>query len=118
MYLNFPGIFKMIGDVREPQDVPVIELESETLKASVTTQWGGKVWSLYHKKFDRELFFANPHISLRILDIVRLGRAEDASGIGHRERSDTVCSLRVLCTLHESRRKRRATFFACTSTIV
>ena len=48
------------GCERESQDVPVIELESETLKASVTTQWGGKVWSLYHKKFDRELFFANP----------------------------------------------------------
>ena len=31
------------GCEREPQDVPVIELESETLKASVTTQWGGKV---------------------------------------------------------------------------
>lgn len=48
------------GCERESQDVPIISMESEKLRASVTPQWGGKVWSLYHKEFDRELFFANP----------------------------------------------------------
>jgi len=48
------------GCERETKDVPVISIESSSLKASVTTQWGGKVWSLYDKRFDRELLFANP----------------------------------------------------------
>ena len=41
-------------------DVPVIVAENEVLRAAITPQWGGKVWSLYHKQFERELFFKNP----------------------------------------------------------
>eukprot|EP00940_MAST-03C_sp_MAST-3C-sp2_P003040 g3040.t1 len=48
------------GCERETKDVSTIILESKSLRASVTPQWGGKVWSLYHKGFDRELLFANP----------------------------------------------------------
>eukprot|EP00756_Hemistasia_phaeocysticola_P062386 Hpha_TRINITY_DN5820_c0_g1::TRINITY_DN5820_c0_g1_i1::g.45580::m.45580 len=48
------------GCERVPTDVPVTVLENDYLRASITPQWGGKVWSLYHKKLERELFFANP----------------------------------------------------------
>ena len=41
-------------------DVPVLVLENDLLRAAITPQWGGKVWSLYHKKLKRQLFFNNP----------------------------------------------------------
>ena len=40
--------------------VDVIVMETDQLRAAITPQWGGKVWSLYHKGFGRQLFFNNP----------------------------------------------------------
>ena len=48
------------GCERAAQDVDVIVAETETLRAPVTPQWGGKIWSLYDKKKKRQLFFNNP----------------------------------------------------------
>jgi hypothetical protein len=50
----------MWGCEREPQDVPVIEVENDDIKALITPQYGGKVWSVYHKKLGREFFMRNP----------------------------------------------------------
>ena len=50
----------MWGCEREETSVPVIEVENDVLKAIVTPQWGGKVWSVYHKKLEREFFMRNP----------------------------------------------------------
>ena len=50
----------MWGCEREPQDVPVIEVENDDVKALITPQYGGKVWSIYHKKLKREFFMRNP----------------------------------------------------------
>ena len=48
------------GCEREPTDIDVVVVENEVLRATITPQWGGKVWSLYHKQLERELFFSNP----------------------------------------------------------
>ena len=42
------------------KDVDMIVLENDYLRATIAPQWGGKIWSLYHKKLDRQLFFNNP----------------------------------------------------------
>ena len=44
----------------DPSDVDVLVLENDVLRAAITPQWGGKVWSLYHKGLERQLFFNNP----------------------------------------------------------
>ena len=44
----------------EKTEVPVIVAETDTLRAAITPQWSGKVWSLYHKKLKRQMFFNNP----------------------------------------------------------
>ena len=44
----------------QPEQVKVIVVETDTLRAAVTPQWSGKVWSLYHKKLKRQMFFNNP----------------------------------------------------------
>ena len=41
-------------------DVPVIVMENEYLRAAVTPQWGGKIWSMYDKKAQKDVFFNNP----------------------------------------------------------
>ena len=43
-----------------PTKVPVVVLENEYLRAAITPQWGSKIWSLYHKKEDRQLIYNNP----------------------------------------------------------
>ena len=48
------------GCEREPQDFPVIVMETKTLRAAITPQWGGKVWSLYNKRLKRQMFYNNP----------------------------------------------------------
>ena len=48
------------GCERKPTEVDVLTIESDTLRAAVTPQWGGKVWSLYHKGLKKQLFFNNP----------------------------------------------------------
>lgn len=48
------------GCERTPTEVDVIVAENDFLRAAITPQWGGKVWSLYHKVFKRQLFFNNP----------------------------------------------------------
>eukprot|EP01084_Bolivina_argentea_P150117 262158_1 len=45
---------------RIPTNVSVIILENEYLRAAITPQWGSKIWSLYHKKEQRQLLFNNP----------------------------------------------------------
>jgi hypothetical protein len=50
----------MWGCERQPQQVPVIEVENDDVKALITPQYGGKVWSVYHKKLGREFFMRNP----------------------------------------------------------
>lgn len=47
------------GDVK-PTDVKVVTIETDSLRAAVTPQWGGKVWSLYNKVHKKQLFFNNP----------------------------------------------------------
>ena len=48
------------GCERTPTDVDVLVMENPMLRAAITTQWGGKVWSLYHKGHKKQLFFNNP----------------------------------------------------------
>ena len=48
------------GCEREQTDVDVVVLETDQLRAAITPQWGGKIWSLYDKTRDRQLFFNNP----------------------------------------------------------
>ena len=61
----------MWGCEREQTAVSVIVAENDVLKAIVTPQWGGKIWSVYHKKLKREFFMRNPamreYLSLRAL---------------------------------------------------
>lgn len=45
---------------RTKVNVPVVVVENEVLRVAITPQWGGKIWSAFHKKFDRQLFFNNP----------------------------------------------------------
>jgi hypothetical protein len=48
------------GCERNQTEVDVLVIENPSLRAAVTTQWGGKVWSLYHKGQKKQLFFNNP----------------------------------------------------------
>eukprot|EP00040_Diaphanoeca_grandis_P023668 m.129101 g.129101 ORF g.129101 m.129101 type:complete len:792 (+) comp29375_c0_seq12:86-2461(+) len=48
------------GCERVPTNVSVIVLENEYLRAAITPQYGGKIWSLYHKKEKRQLLYNNP----------------------------------------------------------
>lgn len=41
-------------------DVKVVTIETASLRAAVTPQWGGKVWSLFHKGHQKQMFFNNP----------------------------------------------------------
>ena len=41
-------------------DVPAIIAETDELRAAITPQWGGKVWSLYNKRLKRQMFYNNP----------------------------------------------------------
>eukprot|EP00118_Oscarella_pearsei_P028993 m.3432 g.3432 ORF g.3432 m.3432 type:complete len:722 (+) comp9377_c0_seq1:1030-3195(+) len=45
---------------RNKTTVPVIQVENDYVIANIVPQWGGKVWSLYHKKFGKNILFANP----------------------------------------------------------
>lgn len=44
---------------RKQEDIPVIYLENDDLKVSVTPQIDGKVWGIYDKKRQQEWLFAN-----------------------------------------------------------
>ena len=44
----------------KPSNVPAIVAETDELRAAITPQWGGKIWSLYNKKLKRQLLFNNP----------------------------------------------------------
>ena len=48
------------GCERNQTEVPMLVLENEHLRAAIATQWGGKVWSLYHKGHSKQLLFNNP----------------------------------------------------------
>ena len=48
------------GCERAPKDVPVILLDSPSMRLSITPEFGGKVWSMRDKVADREFFFKNP----------------------------------------------------------
>ena len=48
------------GCERNRTEVDVIVLENDALRAAITPQWGGKVWSLYHKGHKRQMLFNNP----------------------------------------------------------
>eukprot|EP01062_Namystynia_karyoxenos_P073074 TRINITY_DN69916_c0_g1_i1.p1 TRINITY_DN69916_c0_g1~~TRINITY_DN69916_c0_g1_i1.p1 ORF type:complete len:812 (+),score=297.14 TRINITY_DN69916_c0_g1_i1:83-2437(+) len=48
------------GCEREPKNETVMVLENDYLRAAITPQWGGKVWSLYNKKLGRHMFYNNP----------------------------------------------------------
>eukprot|EP01079_Euglenida_sp_SAG-EU17-18_P004846 gene4846-880_t len=48
------------GCQRRPENVSVIVLENDYLRAAITPQWGGKVWSLYNKKLGKQMFYNNP----------------------------------------------------------
>ena len=48
------------GCEQNQTEVDVMVLENEHLRAAITTQWGGKIWSAYHKGHKKQLFFNNP----------------------------------------------------------
>ena len=48
------------GCERKPTEVDAIIIENDYLRAAVTPQWGGKIWSLYNKKLKRQVFYNNP----------------------------------------------------------
>jgi Domain of unknown function (DUF5107) len=48
------------GCEQEIQNVSVLVLENEYLRASIVPQWGGKIWSLFDKTLNRHMFFKNP----------------------------------------------------------
>ena len=49
-----------MGCERENTTVPVIVMESEHMRAAITPQFGGKIWSLFDKGAQRQMFFNNP----------------------------------------------------------
>ena len=48
------------GSTSKQEDVPVLQFGDETMTASITPQWGGKVWSLKQTKNGKDLIFSNP----------------------------------------------------------
>lgn len=48
------------GCERKPEQVRVLVLENEHLRAAITPQWGGKVWSLFNKRDGRQMLFNYP----------------------------------------------------------
>ncbi len=48
------------GCERTPTEVDVLVAENDKLRAAITPQWGGKVWSLYDKQRKKQMFFNNP----------------------------------------------------------
>jgi len=44
----------------QPREFRVAVLENETLKATFLLEFGGRLWSLYHKPARRELLYVNP----------------------------------------------------------
>ncbi len=46
--------------VRRPRAFRVAVLENEILRATFLMEFGGRLWSLYHKPADRELLYVNP----------------------------------------------------------
>ena len=42
------------------KEINVIVMENEVLRATITPQFGGRVWSLFDKKHEREIFLNNP----------------------------------------------------------
>ena len=48
------------GCERRDENVSVLVLENKFLRAAIAPQWGGKIWSLYDKRNDRQMFFNNP----------------------------------------------------------
>ena len=47
------------GCEREMKEVDVIVMENDVLRATITPQFGGRVWSLWDKKNKRDIFFNN-----------------------------------------------------------
>jgi hypothetical protein len=52
------------GCERVQQNVSVLVLENDYLRAAITPQWGGKIWSLYHKKYPRLAMHQLPKIQV------------------------------------------------------
>ena len=48
--------------VQTPTKVAVISLESDTLAATITPQWGGKMWGLHHKPTQKDLYIDNQYL--------------------------------------------------------
>jgi len=48
------------GRTRAPREFKVAVLENETLRATVLLEFGGRMWSLFHKPSGRELLYVNP----------------------------------------------------------
>lgn len=45
---------------RKPAQLPVVQVENEFLKMNVVPSINGKIWNLFDKKNNREMFFNNP----------------------------------------------------------
>lgn len=45
---------------KQPIQLDAIEYENDILKAVILPQYGGRLWSLYHKVEEREILFCNP----------------------------------------------------------
>ena len=41
-------------------DVPVIVMEDDYIRAAITPQWGGKIWSMFDKTLQKQMVFNNP----------------------------------------------------------
>lgn len=44
---------------RKEEELPVVVLENDDLKVTITSQFAGKVWGIYDKKRQKDLLFAN-----------------------------------------------------------
>ncbi|HYJ68810.1 MAG TPA: DUF5107 domain-containing protein, partial [Nocardioidaceae bacterium] len=47
------------GRDRRPDEIPVVTLENETLRATIALGLGGRIWSLEHKPSGRDLLYRN-----------------------------------------------------------
>jgi len=48
------------GCEREPAAVPVVVMENDKIRAAVTPQWGGKIWSSFDKVNQRQMCVFGP----------------------------------------------------------
>lgn len=82
-YRSRPGY----GRQRRTQTLPVAIVENDRLRATFLTSLGGRLWSLFDKRFDHELLYQSPAIQLANLGLANAwfagGVEWNISTIGH-----------------------------------